>query len=738
MEKLHLEDESVPLNEGCPPDLFLPTSGVSILQVIAGKPHFFANYTKRISFNMKLPMRSLQTTTFDVIVYGEWTETNEIQSFGIPQSNPLTVLRNPPGDASFLVLEAGNSFEMNVDYINNYEVTYKQNAAPRSTRGIAYSDHMKDGNGKRSRSKSDRGSKWKGMKKKKVYKKAIKKTEPKMVYEARAPSPNKAPKRKLASAAKSTKGKSSKWKGNKDYSFSQDQVYMTQDIDESITNLQEKSRQQMESMKETTQQYSKSVGTTSKKITLTKSYSTASYAGLAGSSGDLYVVPNIRVLVYEKLSLVVDAHLENDVDMRCDISVLRSFDFGAEPVSDSVDAISIITEYDIQSVFIPQLQAILDSDLPPESYDQAKTALEGWKLLSSKSQSIKKLAIKNAMPLRMGYNNDNGGNINRIEFTGGGHTFTYGVSSSHSFSTTLGQKKAYRQMYDDDISSEFEYRKFSKSDSVNMKEKPQWHSKQRDYDCQCYIDRYTDLQKAFGQDCSDKNVAQQAKRHWITHGIKEKRLSLCSRDVFESVEQCQCYLDKYEDVAKSVGSSCADQAVYEGAATHYAVSGKKEKRTPYCPERKVKDMTNPMTNGSPMTDYTHLALSFNYVTSVKTSFTLADKDLGDKFDVEIYEDPIYGTPVFELKAGISKCPHEAGTVSREKVFLRAGPNFHRQYRNMMDDQTFTIPLEITNENPNEHVNVLLSVNVTSNSRNLKLTVNDVPLAQGTYESLFLF
>ena len=49
------------------------------------------------------------------------------------------------------------------------------------------------------------------------------------------------------------------------------------------------------------------------------------------------------------------------------------------------------------------------------------------------------------------------------------------------------------------------------------------------------------------------------------------------------------------------------------------------------------------------------------------SFTLKDSDVGDMFDVAIFKDPVYGTPVFQTKSGRSKCPHETQTVSREKI-----------------------------------------------------------------------
>jgi len=49
------------------------------------------------------------------------------------------------------------------------------------------------------------------------------------------------------------------------------------------------------------------------------------------------------------------------------------------------------------------------------------------------------------------------------------------------------------------------------------------------------------------------------------------------------------------------------------------------------------------------------------------SYTLADSDVNDNFTIDILDDPIYGTPVFKLRSGESKCPWEPGTLNREEV-----------------------------------------------------------------------
>lgn len=47
--------------------------------------------------------------------------------------------------------------------------------------------------------------------------------------------------------------------------------------------------------------------------------------------------------------------------------------------------------------------------------------------------------------------------------------------------------------------------------------------KKHNYDCQSYINRYPDLQKAFGKSCRDINTAIKAKDHFLKFGIREGR-----------------------------------------------------------------------------------------------------------------------------------------------------------------------------------------------------------------------
>jgi hypothetical protein len=55
------------------------------------------------------------------------------------------------------------------------------------------------------------------------------------------------------------------------------------------------------------------------------------------------------------------------------------------------------------------------------------------------------------------------------------------------------------------------------------------------------------------------------------------------------------------------------------------------------------------------------------LTSTTAGFVLDDNDAGDYFSVNVKKDPVYNTPVFELAAGTSSCPHELGTQPRDRM-----------------------------------------------------------------------
>ncbi|MEL6923942.1 MAG: Ig-like domain-containing protein, partial [Bacteroidota bacterium] len=56
--------------------------------------------------------------------------------------------------------------------------------------------------------------------------------------------------------------------------------------------------------------------------------------------------------------------------------------------------------------------------------------------------------------------------------------------------------------------------------------------------------------------------------------------------------------------------------------------------------------------------------------TTEVGYHLEDSDTRDVFTLDILNDGIYGTPVFNVKSGQSSCPHEPGTQNRDEVFIQ--------------------------------------------------------------------
>jgi hypothetical protein len=77
------------------------------------------------------------------------------------------------------------------------------------------------------------------------------------------------------------------------------------------------------------------------------------------------------------------------------------------------------------------------------------------------------------------------------------------------------------------------------------------------------------------------------------------------------------------------------------------------------------------------------------------SFTLADSDAGDMFDVAIFKDPVYGTPVFRTQSGRSSCPHETHTIAREKIGILFQGGFKKKtIRLLANEESKTVMFEL--------------------------------------------
>ncbi|MFN4254123.1 MAG: LamG-like jellyroll fold domain-containing protein [Saprospiraceae bacterium] len=63
------------------------------------------------------------------------------------------------------------------------------------------------------------------------------------------------------------------------------------------------------------------------------------------------------------------------------------------------------------------------------------------------------------------------------------------------------------------------------------------------------------------------------------------------------------------------------------------------------------------------------AFSNSQSNSQTVAYTFADDDIGDVFTVDVFQDKVYGTPVFKTVSGNSSCPYEPNTVPHDGVSI---------------------------------------------------------------------
>jgi len=103
--------------------------------------------------------------------------------------------------------------------------------------------------------------------------------------------------------------------------------------------------------------------------------------------------------------------------------------------------------------------------------------------------------------------------------------------------------------------------------------------------------------------------------------------------------------------------------------------------------------------------FAHKAETSNKMKSSSIKFALNDGDAQDRFDVVVYKDPVYETPIFKTVSGRSRCPHEAGTLPLDKVDIKFDGGFNKYTANIppdRDDST-TIPVFLRNNGYQSHL-----------------------------------
>jgi hypothetical protein len=109
----------------------------------------------------------------------------------------------------------------------------------------------------------------------------------------------------------------------------------------------------------------------------------------------------------------------------------------------------------------------------------------------------------------------------------------------------------------------------------------------------------------------------------------------------------------------------------------------------------------------------------------KMHVTLGDGDIGDVFDVEIQIDQKFGTPVFIVHGGQSRCPYEEGTLAREHMRGQLGS---AQTTFLPPDGISRVPLLLNNLSPTkEYWSYSVGLLPSSNSDGLHITIGGFPL-----------
>jgi hypothetical protein len=109
-------------------------------------------------------------------------------------------------------------------------------------------------------------------------------------------------------------------------------------------------------------------------------------------------------------------------------------------------------------------------------------------------------------------------------------------------------------------------------------------------------------------------------------------------------------------------------------------------------------------------------------------YTLTDDDPGDVFNVDVVRDPMYGTPIFRLKAGTkSSCPYQGGFQrDQPKLWHDGQPGDQITLQGNPVGSSATFHLDLCNES-NEARAYNLKLNAQSNLNGAVVSAAGVPL-----------
>lgn len=110
------------------------------------------------------------------------------------------------------------------------------------------------------------------------------------------------------------------------------------------------------------------------------------------------------------------------------------------------------------------------------------------------------------------------------------------------------------------------------------------------------------------------------------------------------------------------------------------------------------------------------------------SYTLIDANGGDKFNIDVFRDPMYGTPVFKLKDGtISSCPYEGGYQrDQPKLKIDGSNDDYLLSKGNPIGSSATFKIDLCNES-NEPRTYNLQLNANTNLNGAVVSASGVPL-----------
>lgn len=172
--------------------------------------------------------------------------------------------------------------------------------------------------------------------------------------------------------------------------------------------------------------------------------------------------------------------------------------------------------------------------------------------------------------------------------------------------------------------------------------------------------------------------------------------------------------------------SSETDVVEGGFSLSFEIEGSKEFATDQGIKVNDVGVTTNLTQTITMT--AGVSTSETFVKERTVGYVLGDDDLGDNFTVDIKKDKVYGTPIFELRAGESMCPWEVGTLQRSSPELRSVDGTTKI--NVPANTSAVYQLELGNTSPTEEeMEYALQIVTGTNPSGAILKVDGQPLTQ---------